>query len=165
MNKINYFLAAIALFLSHPLYSSPEGEANYAIAARFFQEVLNEGKIELLDELFAEDAKVPVRSGIEGFKQKIKGFISEKYQYEILEYVADEEKIYLKVRVAEPWPDYAIPSDSKKTHSLKIHHELMWIKDGKITELRFTPSLLDQLKELSGFQGSFEKMVKALSSK
>ncbi|MDA1069651.1 MAG: hypothetical protein O3C43_24510 [Verrucomicrobia bacterium] len=108
---------------------------------------------------------MPGKLGIEGHKKKLQSNISDGYHYEILEYVADQEKVYLMGRVAEPWPGFAVPSETKKTHSLKIHHELVLIKDGKISKFEFTPYREDQFKELSGFQGSFEKMVEALSSK
>jgi hypothetical protein len=55
MNRLNYLLTLSALFLFQPLYASSEGDADYAIAASLFLEVLNEGKIELVDDILAEE--------------------------------------------------------------------------------------------------------------
>lgn len=165
MNRLNYLLTLIALLLIQPLYASPEGDADYAIAASLFLEVLNEGKIELVDEIIAEEVLLQGRQiGRERLKQIFKRTIAHNYSREILYHVAGEEKVYLMMRVTKPWPEYAIPSDSKVTDTL-VKHERLRLKDGKIIEIEFDESSLEQLKELSGFKGNFEEMVNALSSK
>ena len=97
-------------------------------------------------------------------KQIFKRTIARNYRREILYHVAGEGKVYLMMRVSQPWPEYAIPSDSKVTDTL-VKHERLRLKDGKIIEIEFDNSSFNQLKELSGFKGNFEEMVKALSSK
>lgn len=168
MKKIICLLTAITLSIAFPLYSSPEGEANYAIASSYFLEVLNQRKHELIDEIFSEDLQFIGNngkwSGTENVKKFAQGSKARGDEFEILEHIADEEKVYIMFRLTSPWPDYAPASESKETTSL-IRHARMWIKNGKITEFRLIDSRLDQLKELSGFEGTFAEMVEALSSK
>ncbi len=165
MNRLNYLLTLSALFLFQPLYASSEGDADYAIAASLFLEVLNEGRIELVDDILAEEVLLQGKQmDRQRLKQIFKRTIARNYRREILYHVAGEGKVYLMMRVSKPWPDYAIPSDSNVTDTL-VKHERLRLKDGKIIEIEFDESSLGQLKELSGFKGNFEEMVKALSSK
>ena len=160
-------LAAVTLILAQPLFPSPEGEANYLIAARYPLEVLNEDKIEVVDEIFTEDFQLISEygqwSGVDRLKNVVRAMISQRTKCEILEQVASEEKVYMMVGLTYDWPDYAPSSDSEYTNTV-VRHYVFWIKDGKISKLRMASSKIKQLKELSGFKGSFEEMVKALSS-
>lgn len=113
MKRINYLLTLVAVFLSQTIYPQSEGEANYAIAARYFSEVLNEGKIDLIDELFAKDFQFfnydnsAKWSGTDRLKEIVKSFVTNGNKFEIIDHIANGENVYIMVRETIPWPDYA----------------------------------------------------------
>ena len=126
--------------------------------------MLNGGQIELVDELFADDWRFGNSTGEGVVERFFEWFNANEARIEILEHIADEKWVYIMFRLTYRWPDYAKDSDKKETDTL-IRHARMRIENGKIVEFRLIASRLNQLKELSGFEGSFEDMVKVLSSK
>jgi hypothetical protein len=162
-------LSLFIITISLPVYSSPEGEANYAIASRYFTEVYNQGKIELIDVLFVEDyhhtgGSGSTWSGRERLKQTVSRVSGRPgMNFEILESVANEEKVYLMVKRTYDWPDY-VPPQGGKTKTSTIENFIFWLKDGKIIRGRTMPSSGPQLRELTGFEGSKEDLIKTLAA-
>jgi predicted ester cyclase len=89
-------------------------DENKAIARRYFEEAWNQGRVEVLDEIYAPDGSVPETESLESVKGNIAFWQKHGpgYQFTILHLLAEEDIVMVRWQVdvtyfvpAEPPPD------------------------------------------------------------
>jgi hypothetical protein len=169
MKTINYLLLVLAILLSQTAFAQSLEEKNFQIAASYFTEVLNKRNIDMIDELFDKDFKLinydtqREWSGAERLKEVVRTYFKGHY-YEILDHIGNGEDLFILVKRTVPWPEY-VSSDSKETYTQLVFERFI-IRNEKIVEFRRgNVAQINEMKELSGFEGGFSDIVKALSTK
>jgi len=169
MKTINYRLIVLVVLAAQTAFAQSVEEENFQIASSYFTEVLNKRNIDMIDELFDKDFTLinydtkREWSGTDRLKEVVKTYFKGN-NYQILDHVANGENLCMLVKVTVPWPEYVSPA-SNETYS-RLVYERFIIKNGKIVEFRRgNVAQINEMKELSGFEGGFRDIVKALSTK
>lgn len=161
------------LLLLFACRSNPEAEdhskANIELASRYFTEVYNQGKIELMDTLFVEDYHHTNTEGREfNSRDELKSAVKRiesllpNIEMEIEEAVADKEKVILIIRMHSDLP--AMASGSTKAEKVSFNETfIFWIRDNKIYKGRSIGAHLPFIKQVSGFEGGLMELIKTVS--
>ena len=145
-----------------------KADANLALASRYFTEVYNQDKLDLIDELFAEgythtNTEGRVFAGREELKaavRRIEGLLP-NLELEIEEAVADEEKAIFVIRMRSDLPQMA---STATTASGTDFNEtfVFWIQEGKIYKGRSIGAHLPFVKQVTGYEGGLLDLMKTL---
>ena len=113
-------------------------EANTVLATRYMEELWNEGKVELADELLSEDfvSHVLPEGGREVLKAGIPGFHKD-FHLVMDDMIVTADKIVIRGSMVANAP----PEDTEPEH-IKPHILVLSVKDGKITDrwIGFVPA-------------------------
>ena len=169
MRKLSIFI--LATFLSSCVNNELENQsqANIEITERYFTEVYNQDKIDLIDELFVEDynhinTSGETFTGTETLKSLVKGLKSmfPNLKLEITEVTADKEKAMFLISVNSDLPKMTNPESKAKEISF-TETFIFWVKDGKIYKGRTSGAHLPMIKQISGFEGTMPEIIAILS--
>ncbi|OZV70087.1 ester cyclase [Winogradskyella aurantia] len=158
-------------FLSSCSSHEPADQAqdNIEFTKRFFTEVYNQDKIDLIDELFVEDYNHITTAGdtftgtdkVKSLVKSIKS-IFPNLKLEITEAVADNEKAMFLISITSDLPKMANPESKAKKISFTETY-IFWVKDGYIYKGRTSGAHLPMIKQLSGFEGTMQEIIMILS--
>lgn len=146
-------------------------ESNIELTSRYFDEVYNQNNINLIDELFVEDyehtstegRKFNSRDELKSAVQRIETLLP-NLKLEIVEVVADKEKVIFLIRMESDLPKMA----SSTTKAVKTDFNetfIFWVKGNKIYKGRSVGAHLPFIKQVSGFEGGLMTLIKELSEK
>ncbi len=146
-------------------------QSNLELTARYFNEVYNQNNIDLIDELFVENyahtstegRKFNSREELKSAVKRIESLLP-NLRLEIVEAVADKEKVIFLIRMESDLPKTA----SLTTKAVKTDFNetfIFWVKNNKIYKGRSVGAHLPFIKQVSGFEGGLMALIKALSEK
>jgi hypothetical protein len=170
---MKYFLALlypIVIFAACPTYSPSSSLANdnLELASRYFTEVYNQDRINLIDTLFVENyehtntegRKFTTREELKNAVSRIENLLPGLVII-IEEAIADTEKVIFVVRMESDLPAMkAANTKATKTSFNEIF--VFWIKEGKIYKGRSIGAHLPFIKQVSGFEGGLLDVIDAL---
>jgi hypothetical protein len=146
-----------------------QSQANLKLASRYFSEVYNEDKIDLVDELFEKDYSHTGTAGntwtgtdrLKLVVQRVKAMFP-NLKTEVLESSSDNEKVMLLVNYQSDMPAFA--KAELKTGKLNFNELfIFWIHENKIYKGRTVGDHFTFIKQASGFNGNQEEAIKILS--
>ena len=147
-----------------------KSQINIEITKRYFSEVYNQNNIDLIDELFVKDynhitTSGETFSGTENLKSLVKSLksIFPNLKLEITEVTADNEKVIYLISVNSDLPEMANPETKAKKISF-TETFIFWVKNGKIYKGRTSSAQLPMIKQISGFDGTMQEIIRILSA-
>ncbi len=153
---------------NQPTKLEDKSQANLDLASRYFTEIKNQGKIDLIDELFdenyehvASEGNSMTREDLKSVVKRMKSMAPNSYT-EIVEALADNEKVMFFIKVESDLPKIANPN----TTVTKVEYNavfVFWIKDNKIYKGRNSGGQWPFIKQVSGFEGGIPDAIKILS--
>ncbi|MEK6152514.1 nuclear transport factor 2 family protein [Flavobacteriaceae bacterium 3-367] len=143
--------------------------SNLELTSRYFNEVYNENKIDLIDTLFVENyehtstegRKFRSRDELKSAVKRIESLLP-NLKLEIVEAIPDEEKVMFLIRMESDLPKIAHPS-TKATKTDFNETFIFWVKDNKIYKGRSIGAHLPFIKQVSGFEGGLLDVIKTLA--
>ena len=145
--------------------------SNLELTSRYFNEVYNEHRIDLIDTLFVEDyqhtstegRKFNGREELKSAIQRIESLLP-NLKLQIVEAVPDQEKVIFLIRMESDLPKMSNPS-TKATKTDFNETFIFWVKDNKIYKGRSIGAHLPFIKQVSGFEGGLLDVIKVLGNK
>ena len=143
-------------------------QSNLKLTSRYFNEVYNENRIDLIDTLFVEDyehtstegRKFNSREELKLAVQRIESLLP-NLKLEIVEAVPDEEKVMFLVRMESDLPE--ISSSFTKASKTDFNETfIFWVKNNRIYKGRSIGAHLPFIKQVSGFEGGLLDLIKTL---
>ncbi len=143
--------------------------SNVELTSRYFNEVYNQHNIDLIDELFIENyehtstegRKFNSRDELKSAVERIESLLP-NLKLEIVEAVADEEKVIFLIKMESDLPKMA-SSTTKATKTEFNETFIFWVNDNKIYKGRSIGAHLPFIKQVSGFEGGLLDLIKVLS--
>ncbi|WP_223033397.1 nuclear transport factor 2 family protein [Hanstruepera marina] len=144
-------------------------QSNLQLTSRYFNEVYNENRIDLIDSLFVEDyehtstegRKFNSREELKSAVKRIESLLP-NLKLQIVEAVPDEEKVMFLIRMESDLPKMS-SSFTKATKTNFNETFIFWVKEGKIYKGRSIGAHLPFIKQVSGFEGGLLDVIKTLS--
>ncbi len=144
-------------------------KTNLELASMYFNEIYNENKLDLIDEIFIEDyshtttegKKLNHRDELKEAIKRIKSLLP-NLKTEIVESTVDDQKVMFLIKMESDLPEIANPN-TKATSIVFQETFIFWIQDDKIVKGRTSGSHLSFIKQASGFEGSVIDMIKTLT--
>ncbi len=168
--KYLIFLLLLSLTACQPKKGSTSvEEENINLASRYFNEVYNQDRIDLIDSLFTEEyehtnTEGKVFQGRDELKKAVRRIESllPNLQMEIEEVTADTEKVIFIIKMQSDLPTMA----SAKTQAEGTDFNetfVFWIKENKIHKGRSLGAHLPFIKQVSGFEGGLMDLIQVAS--
>lgn len=146
-------------------------QSNLELTSRYFTEVYNENRMDLLDSLFVENyehtstegRKFNGREELKSAVQRIKSLLP-NLQLQIIEAIPDHEKVMFLIRMESDLPSISNPT-TKASKTDFNETFIFWVRDNKIYKGKSIGAHLPFIKQVSGFEGGLLDLIKALGSK
>lgn len=146
-----------------------QSQANLELASRYFSEVYNEDKIDLIDTLFDKDYSHTNTSGqtwsgtdrLKTVVDRVKAMFP-NLKMEVIESSSDGEKVMLLVNFQSDMPEFA-KTELKSGKLNRNELFIFWIHKNKIYKGRTLGDHFTLIKQASGFKGDQEEAIKVLS--
>lgn len=170
--RIGILILAIILTSCYNTNNQPDlREANLQLTSRYFNEVYNQNRLDLIDSLFVADYEHTNTEGktftgreeLKAAVQRIEKLLP-SLKLEIVEAVPDTEKVMFLIRMQSNLPNMA-SVHTKATHTDFNETFIFWVKDGKIYKGQSVGAHLPFIKQVSGFEGGLMDVIKALEVK
>ena len=129
---------------------------NKGIAQRYFSELMNQGRLEIIDEIFTEDCQfhittipvpVPTRDGMRQFTNTLRGAFPD-IRFEVEHMIAEGDKVLARWRLSgtHSAPFLGIPATGARVndHGNDIFH----FRNGQIKEVWVNEDSLHLMRQL-----------------
>lgn len=171
MKLLPLFMVLLFLSSCNPEKAQYEEKckSNIEITSRYFTEIYNQDKMELVDELFIDDYS-HINSDGRSFTgtgrlkeaiSRVKSFLP-NLEVEITEVVADTSKVIFLSTFISDLPEIANPETTAENISFNEIF-IFWVKDGKIYKGRTAGAHLPMIKQASGFEGTIPEIIEFMS--
>ncbi|HMC01830.1 MAG TPA: nuclear transport factor 2 family protein [Flavobacteriaceae bacterium] len=169
MRQILLLFLIVISSCSEPKAKKDLRQSNLELTSRYFNEVYNEHRIELIDTLFVEDyehtstegRKFKGRDELKSAVQRIESLLP-NLKLEIVEAIPDEEKVMFLIRMESDLPKMS-SSLTKATKTDFNETFIFWVRNKKIYKGRSIGAHLPFIKQVSGFEGGLLDVIKTLT--